>query len=703
MRKEGMEARKLAVISEAADRWSAKSADVVDAARRLAQGGPAAASSPERAATYAARETLKRSLPSLEVGFEKTIGTFDLDDIPPDSAAKTAGRPVARIVELLQNQRVGEGFATGFLVAPGLLVTNWHVFADADDAEGCGAQFGFERNERGLLDSGIVFELDPRSFFLSDRTLDVAIVAVRDTAAIGSGALAAQGSVRLIPTQGKILGGQPVSIIQHPDGRHKHWGVRENKLFVDPKEEDLFLSYTTDTLGGSSGSPAFNHDWELVAVHHSGVPRKVNGVIQTKTNQPWHPGMPEADIDWIANEGARVSKIVNHLRTVRLPASAQQTLLERLLSASTDPLHAAESNVNVPSIRGGIAPTKSLEGSMNVTVNGTANFYLGAEPLRAAVVERQPQIVAVATEVGVEKKLKFDPDYASRPGYQAGFLDGFNVPMPGAPLDEVLKKGNKALVLRYHHYSLVMHERRRLAMWTAANVDYGEEKRWRTREEFGTDTWKPEPRIPIEQQIEDTEFYDPARKFDRGHLVRRDDVAWGNTKKEEEFGNSDSFHWTNCTPQHEQFNRDLFQYHGLWGQLENHIAKQAGFVQNVLILFAGPILDKDDPKRDFGSGIRVQVPMVFWKVVVAVDDTGDEPVLRAYGFVLDQTDAINQYGWEGRFRAGKFEERQVSLRDLTDRTRVTFDPILHAADPFANEANEAIHRPLRALGDVRLR
>lgn len=79
--------------------------------------------------------------------------------------------------------------------------------------------------------------------------------------------------------------------------------------------------------------------------------------------------------------------------------------------------------------------------------------------------------------------------------------------------------------MKYHHYSVVMHRYRNLAMWTAANVDYTPTKRRATRDEFGDDTWIADPRILAENQLEDAEFYDPARRFDRGHLVRRDDSA----------------------------------------------------------------------------------------------------------------------------------------------------------------------------------
>ncbi len=705
--------RRADVMREAAARWHLKIPDVVATAELLARGGPLAASDPARAASYVARETMKRALRFRGIGFERVIGaTQDLDDMPPTPAARTAGRPVARVVELLDGNRVGEGIATGFVVAPGLLMTNWHVFDSVEDATGCGAHFGYEKDDTGLLEAGVVFELDPRAFFLSSKALDLALVGIRPTAAVGAGALNGFGSVRLIPTQGKILVGQPVSIIQHPDGRHKHWAVRENKLVTEPKDADLFLTYTTDTLPGSSGAPAFNSDWELVALHHSGVPRVLNGDIMTRFNTVWAPGMPDSAIDWVANEGVRVSRIYNYLKGLTLRDAAQQALLAALVSASTDPVLAGgipppgESVAPQGPAAGGYAADERNAGVMNVVVNGTANFFLTPD---AAVRSTGAGGVTVVSGTPIvpgvlEKKLTFDPKYDQRPGYVSTFLNGFDVPMPSAPLNEIIKDGNQPKILRYHHYSLVMHGARKLLMWAAANADYHDSKRWRSRDEFGTDTWKPDPRIPVDAQIEDAEFYAPAKKFDRGHIVRRDDVAWGNDMTEEEFGNSDSFHWTNCTPQHEGFNRDQFGYHGLWGELEHHITSEAAFLQNRLIILAGPVLDPGDPVRDFVPGVDIQVPIVFWKVLVAVETVPHKPKkLRAYGFLLDQTDAIEQFGWEGRFRAGKFTEQQVSLATITDRARVTFDASLHQADPLANEPNESRQKTLRNLSDVKLR
>jgi hypothetical protein len=94
-----------------------------------------------------------------------------------------------------------------------------------------------------------------------------------------------------------------------------------------------FLHYHTDTAPGSSGSPVFNDQWEVVGLHHSGVPRRdEQGRILTRDGTLWQPDMGEHRIDWIANEGVRVSRIVQSIREQRL-SDAQRRLRDDLLTA----------------------------------------------------------------------------------------------------------------------------------------------------------------------------------------------------------------------------------------------------------------------------------------------------------------------------------------------------------------------------------
>ena len=107
-------------------------------------------------------------------------------------------------------------------------------------------------------------------------------------------------------------------------------------------------------------------------------------------------------------------------------------------------------------------PTSTPARGISITVDGTANFYFAGA---AAPVGQQPILPAPPQAVAVlEKKLRFDPDYAHRPGYKTNFL-GVQVPLPGvsqARQGELLKHNGAVLLLKYHHYSLVMNEHRRL-------------------------------------------------------------------------------------------------------------------------------------------------------------------------------------------------------------------------------------------------
>ena len=685
----------------AGHRWQKSLGRRAEAVRRLKRGGPEHADTPERVSTYRAREAAKRIVYARAgvsgVGFaERIIGTQDLDETPPNDAARRAGLPVGRIVELTEDGTVGEGFATGFLITDDVMLTNHHVFAKATECRGCGIQFGYEKRD-GRLSPGTVFLLDPTVLFYASKDLDFAIVGVRALAVDGVTAIGQFKSLTLIPTTGKVLVGQPISIIQYPEGGPKKYGVRDNELLLAPTEEDRYLQYTTDTLPGSSGSPAFNKDWEVVALHHSGVPEIKNGTIMTIAGTPWQRGMPDDDIHWVANEGVRVSRICAHLRTASVDRT-HRSALEKLLSTFSDDLEALPAVQSRKEEAETPVPAARTEGAVAITVNGTANFYFGGE--RPTV---SPPLLPPPPPGAVEKKLRFDPDYPNRPGYDSMFL-GIDVPVPGVSstrASEILKKSGKPFVLDYHHYSLVMNKKRRLMMWSAVNVDYTKSKRRKSREEFGTDTWVADPRIPGEDQIQDPELYEPAAKFDRGHIVRRDDTAWGDSALDEIFANSDSFHWTNCTPQHEQFNRAAFGFHGLWGELENHIQSQAKNVGRKMSLYAGPILDdQNDIDHDFGAGM-VKIPRRFWKVLLVAEDADSNPTLRAYAFLLDQSDALDEFGIEN-FSAGSFNVYQVTLEDLSTDTGVVFAQAVLEADSMKGVPQEARRRPIESLEDVRL-
>jgi V8-like Glu-specific endopeptidase len=65
----------------------------------------------------------------------------------------------------------------------------------------------------------------------------------------------------------RLDGKQRVYVIGHPEGRELSYSIDDNVLL---DYDDRVLHYRAPTEHGSSGSPVFNRDWDVVAVHHAG-------------------------------------------------------------------------------------------------------------------------------------------------------------------------------------------------------------------------------------------------------------------------------------------------------------------------------------------------------------------------------------------------------------------------------------------------
>ena len=169
---------------------------------------------------------------------------------------------------------------------------------------------------------------------MSNERLDFALVGFKNTSVSGA-ALADVNPIAMTSSPAKILVGQPVDIIQHPDGGPKTWVTMNENRLIDISDEG-FLQYTADTLQGSSGSPVFSTAWELVGLHHSGVPEMHDGKIVSTEGTEWNEDMGDEKIHWIANEGARTSAIVRALAETRLDDERQQGILNNLLAGTAD-------------------------------------------------------------------------------------------------------------------------------------------------------------------------------------------------------------------------------------------------------------------------------------------------------------------------------------------------------------------------------
>jgi endonuclease G len=296
---------------------------------------------------------------------------------------------------------------------------------------------------------------------------------------------------------------------------------------------------------------------------------------------------------------------------------------------------------------------------------------------------------------GFLEKIEPDQDFDNRPGYNPDFL-GFLVPLPKLTADIkplAVKVPGSGVELKYFHYSVIMNGRRRLAFVSAGNLDA---KPKFIHEREGADKWFMDPRISEDFQAGE-EIYS-SNPLDRGHLVRRADAAWGKTAEEARLANDDTFHFTNCSPQHEVFNQSSKATKKkliLWGNIENHIAKEATHVElKKVCIFNGPVFRQNDRKHR-----GLQIPREYWKIVVFRNDQS-EP--RALAFVLSQAALIKTLPTED-FMVGPYEVYQVKVRELEMKTKLDFGE-LRDFDPLEDSTNEAFFEAATealVVGDLR--
>ncbi|MGT2802816.1 DNA/RNA non-specific endonuclease [Streptococcus henryi] len=242
------------------------------------------------------------------IALERILGTSDLFPISYLQIGLNAGQSICRI-QIRDARGRSLGYGTGFLVADNILMTNNHVLDSLETALDSIAEFNYQDDENFMPCPTHTFRLDPEQFFITDKDLDFTLVAVKDNPS-SEKQPTDFGHLQLIPTAGKILEGEYVSIIQHPKGGPKSVTVRENKV---SSIFDDFIHYLTDTEPGSSGSPVFNDQWVVVALHHSGVPD------------------PNKKNAWVGNEGIRISAISTYISENYVSYSAtEQRILTKV-------------------------------------------------------------------------------------------------------------------------------------------------------------------------------------------------------------------------------------------------------------------------------------------------------------------------------------------------------------------------------------
>ena len=330
------------------------------------------------------------------IGLERILGTSDFLGV----AFLERGLQVARTVcRVSIRGRTGSpvGYGTGFMVSPRLLITNNHVLGSTAEASDSTAEFDYVVRADGTPATVKVFSLQPEQFFKTDPTLDYTLVAVAEVGTNGT-PLSTFGWNQLIPEEGKAIISQWVNIIQHPNGEVKQLVLRNNEIVDTPER---FLTYVTDTSPGSSGSPVYNDQWEVVALHHSGVPKRdETGAILNIQGQRWQPWMGEHQVKWIANEGARVSRIVAHVTALPLTSEERALFsgaLQRPPAVSTQ-IESRPVQHFPPSEAG---PTIAPDGTATWTIPLRVSLALGNAIAPSPAAAAAASVVQAATPAGL--------------------------------------------------------------------------------------------------------------------------------------------------------------------------------------------------------------------------------------------------------------------------------------------------------------
>jgi Trypsin-like peptidase domain len=202
--------------------------------------------------------------------------------------------------------RAGSG--TGFLISPNQVMTNYHVVKNVLESDALLKEtkviFDYEAQDDDTVFEGQTYSVNqtkPIELFSKycihdfngeanlkleciNEELDYAIINLKDeignlnlegnilTNANKAKGEETRGWIPLkIPIDNQLFEKGSVIIFQHPEGKPQKIALGLNKIMgVSPTQKRV--RYNVNTMHGSSGSPVFNTNFELIALHNMGDP-----------------------------------------------------------------------------------------------------------------------------------------------------------------------------------------------------------------------------------------------------------------------------------------------------------------------------------------------------------------------------------------------------------------------------------------------
>lgn len=210
-------------------------------------------------------------------------------------------------------------------------------------------------------------------------------------------------------------------------------------------------------------------------------------------------------------------------------------------------------------------------------------------------------------------------------GYDPNIIQGSQIPVPILGERTRASAFDNGALIDHHRYSVVFNSERGFAIFTAHNIDGA------TIIPSGViprkDRFRLDPDVPSNLQVDNDRGY-VNNPWDRGHLVRRRALHWGDQGDAEKADN-ESYFWTNIAPQHEKLQDSA------WGKIENWMLDFADNNDKQACVFTGPVYALDDPEfQNRPDEVPIKIPAGFWKVFVIKRRTD----IRTAGFLVWQRD-----------------------------------------------------------------
>ena len=228
-------------------------------------------------------------------------------------------------------------------------------------------------------------------------------------------------------------------------------------------------------------------------------------------------------------------------------------------------------------------------------------------------------------QIGVEEEIKrFESDIAER-RMEINFLqnqaDSLKLVLISQKLEEMGWPENQGELVRHSAMALSYDEEHELARWVSHMIldDVAEGRTTRTND------FRQDPKVStgstqeedffLKERGEDGEWEYDGYGYDRGHLAPSADFRWSQQAL------SESYFYSNMTPQHPDFNR------GAWAELEGYIRGYA--IENDVDLFVvtGPVLSENLEKVE-RSVNEMSLPEYHFKVALDLKSG------RAIGFLM---------------------------------------------------------------------